>query len=235
MYTIKKFKFIILGLIIGILLSGSVVFAANNEYLLSLFQAKIIVNGIEKLGSDKPFQYFNGQTYVPTSLIYNGTTYVPLRFFSEALDQPVKYESKTKTIYVGEIPADEIVEQYMSDIITPYYKDDYTLFEANRNMSVAGKAYNKGYQIKGFFNSGNLSFNLEGKYTTIFGLVGLDDSRNNSDATIQIFGDEKLIKTIDIKAGDLPKQLNLDVTGVIKLDIKFTTGSTIDFVDLRIK
>lgn len=235
MHPIKKFKLVMVGIIIGGLLSGSAVFASNNEYFLSLFQAKIVVNGAEKQGSDRPFQYFNGQTYVPTSLIYNGTTYVPLRFFSEVLDQPVKYESKTTTIYVGQIPVDKIIEQYMSDILQPYYSNMFTLFEMNDEMSVAGKAYNKGYSMLDTMDYGKISFNLEAKYTNISGLVGLDDSHNKSDATIQIFGDEKLIKTIDIKAGGLGEQLNLDVTGVVKLDITYKTGSTVDFVNLKIK
>lgn len=231
----EKLKPFVVGIIVGTLISGSAVFAANNDYVLSLFQAKIVINGAEKQGSDKPFQYFNGQTYVPTSLIYNGTTYVPLRFFSEALDQPVKYETKTTTIFVGQIPADNNVEQYMSDILKPYYNDSYTLYEVNKKMSIAGKEYNKGYRILNVLNEGIISFNLEAKYSNISGLVGLDDSSNRSDATIQIFGDEKLIKTIDIKSGSLEDHLNLDVTGVIKLEIKFKTGSKIDLADLKIK
>lgn len=102
MYIKNKLKPLIVGLILGALLSNGLVYAGNNEYILSLFEAKIIVNGEEKQGSEKAYQYYNGKTFVPTSLNYDGTTYVPLRFFSEILGQTVKYDSKEKAIYVGE-------------------------------------------------------------------------------------------------------------------------------------
>jgi hypothetical protein len=231
----EKFRPFILVILVGTLMLGSAVFAVNNDYVLSLLQAKIVINGAEKQGSDKPFQYFNGQTYVPTSLIYKGTTYVPLRFFSEALNQPIKYESKTSTIFVGQISANDMVEQYMSDILKPYYNDSFTRYEVNGKMSIAGKSYNKGYSITSGLNPGTISFNLDAKYSNIYGLVGLDDSLNKSSGSIQIYGDEKLIKTIDIEAGSLEDQLNLDVTGILKLEIIVKTYSKINLADLKIK
>lgn len=230
----SKLKYIVIGLIIGSFLSGSVAFASG--YSLSLFQAKIVINGVEKQGEN--YQYYNGQSYVPTALNYNGTTYVPLRLFSEALGESVKYVSDDKTIYVGEIPNDQVVSgQYMSDIMKPYYETSSV--GVNKAMKMAGNNYSKGYQL--FAIGGKeqtISFNLEKKYTNISGLIGMEDNFNGKSSSINIYGDEKLIKTISLPAGELPQSITLDVSGISKLDIKYINDSitySIDLVNWKIQ
>lgn len=102
---LRKLKPLIAGLLLGFLISNGIAYAANNGYLLSLFEVKIFVNGQEKKASDRQYQYYNGKEYVPAALSYNGTTYVPLRFFSEILGQQVKYDSRDKAIHIGESAA----------------------------------------------------------------------------------------------------------------------------------
>ena len=244
--TKNPVKYITVGLIIGILLSASFV-TAENGYNLSSFPVKLIFNGTEKQVSDKPYQYFNGQTYVPTSLIYEGTTYVPLRFFSESTGQPVKYVSEDKAIYVGDVPADKVQRGYLSDILKPYFiEKNYKIFETNSKMTMGGKEYSKGYKMRniayGKEEYTTFSFNLEGKYKRLTGLIGLDDSLNTNKGILKVYGDDKLLKTYDMNAGSLPQQLDVDLTGVIKLDIKFCciytndlTASMIDLVELKVE
>lgn len=234
-------KKLVIGFVLGALLTSGIAYAADSQYLLSLFQAKLVFNGTEKQGSDKPYQYYNGQTYVPTSLIYNGTTYVPLRFFSETSGLPVKYEGKDKTIFIGKVPEDGKVETLMSDILQPYYKSEGGLYTytTNKSMKIAGKEYTKGYKVYRYtYNSSDvlLSYSLEGKYTTISGIIGLDDENNKNDTTVMFYADEKLLDTIVLKAGSLQQNFKLDVTGVVKFDIKIPSGSgTVDFADVMIK
>lgn len=242
---VSKAKYMVIGLVVGVLLSGTIAYAANNQFLVSLFEVKLVFNGVEKQGSDKPYQYNNGSNYVPTSLIYNGTTYVPLRFFSESIGQAVKYESKQKIIYVGQVPEDERIETFMSDMLQPFFTDGSSLvFNTNKTMTIAGNEYQKGYQLFRYSYTGDgqvtTSFNLEGKYTKISGLTGLDDSRNKNSATLEIYGDDKLLTSIPLKAGSLPQNFNLDITGVIKLDFKvlkedFHEYSIVDLANVMIK
>lgn len=238
MYTmLGKTKYLIFGLIIGVLLSGGIVYAAS-DYVLTLFEARLIFNGIEKKGSDAAYQYYNGQTYVPVSLNYQGTTYVPLRFFSEAIGLPVKYVEVPKTIYVGNVPPDDEITQYMSDVLKPYFISggNYSL---NPAMNVAGKAYKTGYQVNHYYYSSDyctLSFNLEGKYKNIGGTVGLDDIGNTNDGELHFYGDENLIASFELKAGSLPQAMELNVEGIKKLDIKYKANySPLDLVEVTIK
>lgn len=233
--NLKKIKYLIIGGIIGAVCFSGMAFAAQ-EYVLSIFDAKLIFNGTEKLGSDKPNQYYNGQTYVPTSLIYNGTTYVPLRFFSESIGQSVKYDGSTKTIYVGEVPESDRIQRSMSDIMQPYFKSSSS-FYVNDKIIMAGKEYIKGYKVSGWATRPfTASFNLEAKYVNITGIIGLEDEENKYDNTIEVYGDDKLLTSITLKAGELPQNLNINVSGVIKLDFKVVGSySTVCFADMQIK
>jgi len=233
--SLKRIKYLIIGIVIGSICFGGVVFAAQ-DYVLSIFNAKLIFNGTEKVGSDKPNQYFNGQTYVPTALIYNGTTYVPLRFFSESIGQPVKYDGSTKTIYVGKVPENDRIQRSMSDVMQPYFKSDSS-FYVNDKIIMAGKEYIKGYKVSTWASRPfTASFNLEAKYVNITGTVGLEDGNNKYDNTFEVYGDDKLITSITLKAGELPQNLNINVSGVIKLDFKVIGSySTVCCADMQIK
>lgn len=236
-FTFYKFKHLLIGVIVGSLLTSGAVFAGNSEFVLSLFEAKLIFNGQEKQGSEKPYMYSNGKDYVPTSLIYNGTTYVPLRFFAESMGQPVDYKNETQTIYVGKVPEGEKVARYMSDILKPFYSSGlFGLQVVSNNMTMAGNQYKKGYTLM-YSYEGTSSFNLEGKFENINGLVGLLDESNRSDATVDFYGDDKLITSIQLDKGSLPKDLNINVKGVIRLDIKYksTGGSYLGLANVMIK
>lgn len=241
----SKAKYIVIGVVVGVFLSGSIAFAANNEYLLSLFEVKMIFNGVEKQGSDKPYQFNNGTAYVPTSLIYNGTTYVPLRFFSESIGEPIKYDGKTKTIYVGQVPEESRVWRSMNDILQPYYKNPNIMYISNPNIKMGGNKHSSGYQMYKSYNSDNepglISFNLQGNYQTIKGLIGLDDTANKYDEKVEFYIDDKLLKSYSLKAGGLPENFEIDVTGAVKLDIYLKNEnsiwgqSTINLADIMIK
>lgn len=83
-------KKVILGIIIGFLLSLTTTIYASNAINAILIQAKIIINGEQKdLPSKMPI------------FSYNGSTYVPLRYLAENMDATVGYDSNTTTITVN--------------------------------------------------------------------------------------------------------------------------------------
>ncbi|WP_010243744.1 NPCBM/NEW2 domain-containing protein [Acetivibrio cellulolyticus] len=233
----SKAKYFLIGLVIGSIFFSSVAFAATN-YNLELFGVKLIFNGEEKKGSDKENMYWNGKYYVPTALIYNGTTYVPLRFFSESIGQPVDY--KNNTIYVGKISDNEKTWSYMIDTILPFYTDSSAYYNANKTMTMGGKEYNKGIQLYSYVSNSTYSFNLASKYTALKGIIGLDDTENQKGSSIEFYNDDKLITSYNLAPGSLPKEFNIDLKGVIKLDIKFIKNgsydsSTVDLANLMIQ
>lgn len=87
-----KMKGLLLGVTIGMAVSGSAVYAASGTQIEVYFRSlKYMFDGVQKAPSANQGQGF----------IYNGTTYVPLRFVSEALGKEVSWDKQTSTIWVG--------------------------------------------------------------------------------------------------------------------------------------
>jgi hypothetical protein len=83
----------ILGLIIGTLLTSSVVFGAE-QFKAIKAGFKIFVNGNEFTPSDP-------------ALVVNGRTYLPLRAIGEALDKPVRWNEEKRQVEVGNMKYQE--------------------------------------------------------------------------------------------------------------------------------
>lgn len=73
-------------------------------------------------------------------------------------------------------------------------------------------------------SNGDVGYNLGRDYTKFTGLIGLDDNSPKSTLhpTIEIDGDGLKIAAFTPTLGH-PAQINLDVTGVLRLDIKYTS------------
>jgi foldase protein PrsA len=86
-----KWKGLLIGLVIGTVISGGAVVASNGAAKIDvIFKAmNFRVDGFDKKMTGT------------TPILYKGTTYVPLRFVGESLDWPVRYDAKTNTIWVG--------------------------------------------------------------------------------------------------------------------------------------
>lgn len=89
-------------------------------------------------------------------------------------------------------------------------------------MKIGNIEYHEGIQLSDFQSTEYYAyFNLNGTYNRLIGLVGLDDmSTNAAKVTLFFLGDDKELKKIDMVAGDLPVNLNLDVSGVRRLTVK---------------
>ncbi|MDF2717435.1 MAG: peptidylprolyl isomerase [Paenibacillus sp.] len=87
----NRLQGLVMGLIIGVLLSVSAAQATG-----------VGTQQIEVFFKDLIFK-FDGVEKTPDqgSFVYNGTTYVPIRFVSEALGLPVKYNGEKNTISIG--------------------------------------------------------------------------------------------------------------------------------------
>ncbi|HHW40617.1 MAG TPA: hypothetical protein GXX19_05620 [Syntrophomonadaceae bacterium] len=226
-----------MAVLMGVLLSGSVALASSS-ISVDFLPLKYYFNGVQKF----PPAGKEG-------FIYNGTTYVPLRFVAESLGLGVKWDGNTSSIYIGGgtpsqpyIPNSEPIPtkiQYMADIMKPYYTRGVSIWDYK--LVMGGKQYYKGWMLNNGFNAqGKASFNLGGNYRRITGLMGIDDNYAFSSTHVSIYGDGKLIKRYDLDPGDLPIKLDLDVTGVTRLDFEFNFDKTflltaIDLAEMQIE
>ncbi|HKM39113.1 MAG TPA: protease complex subunit PrcB family protein [bacterium] len=98
----ERIKIFLVGIITGLVLLTAVGFTNLGEITALFAPVRYLIKGEEVRPSDRSYHYFNGETYVPTSLIYAGTTYVPIRFVAETLGLKVDWNQDTSTIAITE-------------------------------------------------------------------------------------------------------------------------------------
>lgn len=94
----EKLKFVVVGFLIGVLLVGSIGFAASTGTLYDVLTGgiRIVVDGKQLNPTDA-----NGNRVEP--FIYNGTTYLPVRAVANAMGKAVYWDGPEYTVYLGEM------------------------------------------------------------------------------------------------------------------------------------
>lgn len=85
-------------------------------------------------------------------------------------------------------------------------------------ICLGGLEYHTGILIGTYPDGGYASYNLEGKYRFFSGIAGNVDY-TNYEVSYAVYGDEKLIGTVDVTGGGLPTPFNFDVSNVKQLKI----------------
>lgn len=87
-----KLKGLLLGLLIGTVVSGSIAYAANSKAINVYFrELKFVFDGVEKPAPAGKSPGF----------IYNNTTYLPIRYIAESLGKEINFDNDTGTVWVG--------------------------------------------------------------------------------------------------------------------------------------
>lgn len=228
---------IILALALMLVFS-TVVFAARKVNITVTYDnVKVVVDGRQvQFGKDT-----KGKQIEP--FIYNGTTYLPLRAVAEAVGKQVQWDANTKTAFLGDgtVNTGE-VNKALTEIMKPFSKGNAIIIakdEYKKKFTLAGKEYNNGILFESFFNKkGHANFNLEGKYTSLTGLLGAD--KKGATIKVDFIGDGNLLQSFEIVSGQLPVNVNLNVTGVRLLEIEFerdrqSGDSDTGFADIFVK
>ncbi|MFM9280280.1 NPCBM/NEW2 domain-containing protein [Paenibacillus jiagnxiensis] len=226
-------KGVVIGIFIGSLVAGSATAFASNNVKLSvvLENVKYIFHGVEKKTTQ--------------SIVYNGQLYAPVKEIANGIGESFTYDGKTKTGWVGQKEGSYVYLDEISYARTDGKKDNL-FFKNWKNPSglkftIAGQKYLHGIgsvlygsKYSQYFNS--VDYNLNGKYKRLSGFAGIDDYTKNSDSTgaIVIKGDgQELFRKEGMRGGDLPFEINVDVTGVLKLQVYFETSSeSYDQIDI---
>lgn len=241
-----KLKGLGIGIIIGSMVMGTTVFAGSNVKLNAVFEnVKYMFDGVEKQ---------SGQ-----SIIYNGQLYVSANSFAKNNGKEFTYDGKNKTAWVGKKQGSF---KYLSDIKYARSEKKESKFHFNKWVEVQGRAENYsgsftiadnkylhgiGLENLSYMSNvgvGSLEYNLNGNYKKLTAFAGIDDYSKDSDnpGTIKIIADgNEIYSSPEMMAGDMPIEINLDVTGALKLRIEFiTTGedylssTMIDLVEAKL-
>lgn len=220
------------------LILSSIGYAAQEVNInVSYNGIKIVVNGTEvplgKDGSGKQIEPF----------IYNGTTYLPVRSVAEVLGKDVEWDPSTQTVFLNDkgVKTNE-TEKILTETVEMFsgeYSDVINKKSIYKEESLAGKKYKNGVKFWTYLtnNVGTASFNLEGKYTVMTGLLGAD--QEGSIMNVKFIGNGRLLKEYKIVTGELPIDVKLDVSGVKLFRIECQNedghGEITSFLDVKIK
>jgi hypothetical protein len=223
----------------AIIFSTVGVYAAGGNMIEVFYNVKDIkINMVSNMPEQKPF-------------IYNGTTYVPLRYVADSLGQDVGWDGKTQTIFIGEKLTESAVYPGNGIDYMGYQENDHNAhfyYSYEGNYEKEDNYYNGvSRKIKDNVNSeydkyivlyhesygssdrsNHIDFPLNGQYKTFKAKIGLlgDTKDTTNEGTLEIIADDKVMETIDIKAGSFPEEVSVDLTGVNKITFKFYSVNT---------
>src|SRR5262249_15974044 len=123
--------------------------------------------------------------------------------------------SSGKVVYVSQLEPRDVKYVPFFDIVYEYRRDrslDGPL------LTLCGKSYSRGLAIQ---SKTTLRYRIAGDYTRFQGLAGIDDTVRRLEQSVQltITGDNKPLFDAEIKGGQPPQVLDLDVTDVRDLEI----------------
>ncbi|MBD8841990.1 NPCBM/NEW2 domain-containing protein [Paenibacillus sp. CFBP 13594] len=230
-----KVKGLVIGVLIGSLLTGATAFAGTNTKISVVMEnVKMMFNGVHKSTAQ--------------SIVYNGNLYVPAKTAAQTMGESFTYDGKSKTASFGTKSGtfkylDEVSYARIDGRVDNVYFKNWKHPDGLK-FTIANQKYLHGIgailDSYSFYNDDEIvsvDYNLNGGYKKLTGFIGIDDYTRNSKnlGSLVIKGDgEELFRKDEMKGGDVPEKINVDVTGVLKLQIVFEAalnkGEQIDIV-----
>lgn len=232
----EKLKGIVIGTMIGAMVTGGSAYAATNVKL------SVVLENIK-------FMFDGVHTQTTQTIIYNGQLYVPAKSIAQGVGQSFTYDGKNKTAWIG---AKQGSYKYLDEISYARMDGDNSkgniyfknwTSPSNLKFKIADQQYLHGIgsildtPYNGVNHENSIDYNLNGKYKKLTGFIGVDDYTKDSEnsGTIIVKGDgQELFRKDAMKGGDMPLEISVDLTGVLKLQIVFESsaddGNQIDLV-----
>lgn len=162
------------------------------------------------------------QLYGAEGFIYDGTTYLPVRKISEALDKPVAWDGKTKSVYIGK--HESSTPAVMLADMEPFYEEHYGFSRGKSVKDNRGNAHYDAIRLESGLSSYSEvveEYKVNGKYRKMKGKLTLESKSAKKSSWIEIYGDGQLLYTSpDVKGGSEPVDFEVDLTGVLTLRIE---------------
>lgn len=224
----EKMQGIIIGALVGTLGFSGVAYAKSAVENISVKYDNIKVYRDNVLCDLKTS---NGTKVEP--FIYNGTTYLPLRATADLAGMSVTYDGATKSVYLW----DNLVASntYLMEACPPYETSgmDTYLQTSGKSFEMGGKKYSNGLESRGLiWGEPYALFNLDGRYSTMHLTVGQLDGYSNYDRTISFIVDGRVVKEVELAAGELPETLSVPLN--YGLQLKIATDSYVGFGDITV-
>ncbi|MCD8373617.1 MAG: NPCBM/NEW2 domain-containing protein [Oscillospiraceae bacterium] len=222
----KNKRFQKLGWILSGALIASLMFSLASPALAALAGKTIeVYSGVNIYIDDVKLTPTDANGDPVDVFIYNGTTYLPVRAVSEALNQNVEWDGDTQSVFVGKHEADRTPVMSL-DKLDYFYSSRLYRIESSNVMDNIGATHD----TTTFFYSStlgcNITYKLNGQYSGLTGVFFLDyDHRSTTSTyTLTIYGDGNELWSGNVTAGVAPLDINVDLTGVLEMQIVVSGG-----------
>jgi hypothetical protein len=250
---LRQWKSFVAGAIVSAILTfGVVAFGESITKSISVMydNIKILIDGVEYTAKDA-----NGNVIEP--FIFNGTTYLPVRGIANAFGKEVSWEPQTSTVKLGSVNYDWLDQIGYANYETSGNNNKIGALE--KDTQVDGIKYDRGLSLfLGYReDSGakrlnddnlesyqNIEYLLNGNYKSFNGKLNcLNDSNNDQNAIIKIYGDGNLIYTSPpLTRGRKTVDFNIDVSNykVLKINASIPnlsyaySSSSIGIIEARL-
>ena len=211
----KRFRDILIGFLIGVILLSGFAYAAGTSIEVSFKPLKYYFDGVEK---EPPADQ--------KGFIYKGRTYVPLRFIGEALGEQVGWDGKTSSIYVGKQMKGSF--DYIEDMET-FTDGSSTSWKSVENYvtSNTGENYLHGLYSDFYDRIIDKEYLLNMDYEKFTALIipsnhWSKEPKNEDIGYFEFYVDDKLVHKTGPIPSDLikPMEINIDLEGALKFRIK---------------
>ena len=171
-----------------------------------------VVRGVKIFVDDEQLRGAEG-------FIYNGTTYLPVRKISEALDKPVTWEGRTKSVYIGK--HESTTPAVMLADMECFSEEDWGFTRDKTIKDNMGNTYHDAIRLGVDYKEPVEEYKINGNYSKMKGRLTLESKSARRGAWIKIYGDGKLLYTSpDVQGGSEPVDFEVDLTGVLTLRIE---------------
>lgn len=181
-----------------------------------------VVRGVKIFVDDEELRGAEG-------FIYDGTTYLPVRKISEALDKPVTWEGRTKSVYIGKHESTTPAVM-LADL--DYFNSKGEFKNKDSVKDNMGKTYYDAVAIGSGGWDKFEEYKINGNYSKIKGRVIVeyeDRSRQTYASMVKIYGDGKLLyRSPEMRGSVEPEDFEVDLTGVLTLRIETGGDYTIN-------
>ncbi len=135
------------------------------------------------------------------------------------IGEALKIVPENSTLVSKKEEIENIMPKKFLNECKPYESNGYEEFVSGRTFAMASEDFTDGFRISAS-DSHYAIWNLDSKYGYLEFDIGHIDGSQMSDATIEIYLDGALYKSINVKADGLPQHIGIDVSGVKQLKIK---------------
>ncbi len=225
----KRMQGIVIGVLIGVLLTGGTALAARTTTLYNVLAngIKIVVDGTKINPTDA-----GGNKVEP--MIYNGTTYLPVRAVANAIGKAVYWDGPNYTVYLGDMDGKlEYPTTYLKDATNVGYKSgDFGINTCSGKQLTDnyGNRYSSAVwsyaRIRDYSNGGHpyIKYLTNMKYsrfkTVIYKPEG--STASSSKTYIEIEADGRIIYTSPMMdETSRPVYVDVDITGYNVIQINF--------------